>query len=129
VSGCRTRLLIALATGVLMVVTLSGMAGASPARGVTTTIRAIVPSTYSSPTWSPNRVRIDRGTQVTWVAVTFDHTVTAYGGNWSYQSDLAEGASVTRRFGHAGIYRYRCTIHSTLVNDQCQGMCGKIVVH
>ena len=28
----------------------------------------------------------------------------------------------------AGTFLFRCTIHSTIVNGVCQGMCGKIIV-
>ena len=96
-------------------------------RGTTTAIQGL--SSYSSSQhWTPNRVRIQEGTWVKWVATSGTHTVVAYGGNWTYQRDLAQGASVTRRFPHAGTYRFRCSLHSSVVNGTCEGMCGRIVV-
>lgn len=109
--------------------TLSGVAEASSVRGATiTTIRA-VGSAYSSPHWSPNRVTIDQGSRVRWLAVSYDHVLIAYGGDWTLHQSLPQGDSVTRRFAHAGTYLFRCGIHSTLVNGHCEGMCGKVLVH
>lgn len=127
-SRSRTRTLLATATVVLLIVALSVVADASPARGTTTTIRG-VGSTYSSPHWSPKRVSIEEGSRVKWLAVSFNHVLAAYGGNWTFHHSLPQGASVRKRFPDAGTYLFRCTIHSTLVNGDCQGMCGKIVVH
>ena len=127
-SRSRTHTLLASATAVLLVVALSAVADASSARVMTTTIRG-VGSTYSSPHWSPTRVRIQEGSRVRWRAVSFNHFVVAYGGNWTFRHALPQGTSVKRLFPDAGTFRFRCRIHSTLVNGSCQGMCGKIVVH
>lgn len=127
-TASRARSAVASVAAVLVVATLSGVVDASPARGTVTTIRAVA-STYSSPHWTPKRVRIDPGTRVEWLAVNDDHALVAYGNNWTYNRPLPEGASVTRRFRHRGIFFFRCTIHSTVVNGVCQGMCGKVVVH
>ena len=127
-SGSRTRILVALAASVLLVVALSEIADASaPAKGTTTIIRA-VGSYYSSPHWSPRLTRIAHGTTIEWLAVTNNHHIVAYGGGWRFSHALATGAHVNRRFATAGTFLFRCTIHSTMVNGVCQGMCGTIIV-
>ena len=78
--------------------------------------------------WSPTTVRISTGDTIKWKAVSGTHTVTAYGSNWHFNHDLATGQVEDRRFTHAGTFKFRCTIHSTLTNGQCSGMCGKVVV-
>lgn len=128
-SGSRTRILVALAASVLLVVALSASAEASvPGRGTTTIIRG-VGNYYSSPHWSPSVARVAHGATIEWLAVTNHHHISAYGGNWTYNRVLANGAHVDRRFASAGTFLFRCTIHSSLVNGVCQGMCGKIIVH
>ena len=132
-TASRVRIVVASVAAVLMVAALSATVQASPARGATaraatTTVRA-VGSAYASPHWSPKRVSIDHRNRVKWLAVSYDHVLVAYGGNWTFHHRLPQGASVVRRFAHAGTYLFRCTVHSTLVNDHCQGMCGKLVVH
>jgi len=127
-TGSRARIVVASVAAVLMVAALSGVLNASPGRGTVTTIRAVA-SAYSSPHWTPKRVKIDPGTRVEWLAVNYDHVLVAYGDNWTFNHPLSEGASVTKRFRRPGIFLFRCTIHSTLVNGVCQGMCGKVVVH
>ncbi len=127
-TGTRVRIVVASVAAVLMVAALQGVVGASPVRGTVTTISA-VGSTYSSPHWTPARVKIDPGTRVEWLAVNYDHVLVAYGDNWTYNRSLPEGASVTKRFRHRGIFLFRCTVHSTIVDDHCQGMCGKVIVH
>ena len=127
-SGSRTRILVALAASVLLVVALSASAEASvPGRGTTTIIRG-VGSYYSSPHWSPSIARIAHGTRIEWLAVTNHHRIAAYGGDWTYNRVLPNGASVHRRFARRGTFLFRCLIHSSLVSGDCQGMCGKIIV-
>ena len=126
-TGSRARIVVAWVAAVLMVAALSGVVGASPVRGTVTTIQA-VGSTYSAPHWTPARVKIDPGTKVEWT-VNYDHVLVAYGDNRTYDRPLAEGASVTKRFRHRGVFLFRCTVHSTIVDGHCQGMCGKVIVH
>ena len=57
------------------------------------------------------------------------HTVTAYGGNWSYNKTLQPGERVIKRFRRRGTFKFRCTFHSSLNNGVCTGMCGKVRVH
>jgi plastocyanin len=133
VSRSRSRTLLAAATALALVMALSVMADAAPShrsatRGTITTIRGVA-GTYSDPHWSPKKVKIDSGSRVKWLAVNFDHHIVAYGGNWTFNHQLPEGSSVSRKFAHAGTYLFRCTIHSTLMNGHCEGMCGKVVAH
>ena len=88
----------------------------------TKTVKAIVTH------WSPTTVRISTGDTIKWKAVSGTHTVTAYGKNWTFNHGLATGQVEDRRFSHAGTFKFRCTIHSTLTNGVCSGMCGKVVV-
>lgn len=127
-TGTRVRIVVASVATVVMVAAFSAAVSASPHRGGVTTIRALG-STYSSPHWAPTRVSIEEGWRVKWVARQLNHTVVAYGGNWHFRHALPQGASVTRRFADSGTYLFRCSIHSSVVNGVCDGMCGKIVVH
>jgi plastocyanin len=110
----------------LLVVTAVAATGAAakgraPTRA-TKTVKAIVSH------WSPTTVRISTGDTIKWRAVSGSHTVTAYGGNWAFNQQLSTGDIRHRIFRRAGTFRFRCTIHSTLANGQCSGMCGKVVV-
>jgi plastocyanin len=79
-------------------------------------------------TWSPANVTIVRGGVVRWRAVHLDHNVYAYGTNWSFGVSIPEGSAAKRRFTRRGTYRFRCTLHSTLLNGVCSGMCGSVRV-
>jgi plastocyanin len=78
--------------------------------------------------WSPTVRTIARGTTVRWRAVDGNHTVKSRGANWSYFRNLPLGSSVARTFNRRGTFRYFCTIHGSLSNGVCTGMCGRIVV-
>jgi plastocyanin len=80
--------------------------------------------------WSPTRTNILRGGSVRWKAVSGTHQVKAYGGNWTFQSHLLAPGQITlaRTFGSRGTFRFFCTIHGSVTNGVCSGMCGKIVV-
>ena len=80
-------------------------------------------------TWHPARRRIHRGDKVVWKNPTnFTHTVTAYSNNWDKNTVLNADERTSKIFHRKGVYKYRCTIHSTLVNGTCSGMCGRIRV-
>lgn len=97
--------------------------GASPDAGrATKIVRAIVAH------WSPGTVRISPGDRIRWKGVSGTHTVTAYGRGWRFDRSLAQGATVGRTFRRAGVFRFRCVIHSALTDGRCSGMCGKVVV-
>ena len=78
--------------------------------------------------WSPKITNISHGTKVTWKAISGNHTVTAYKGHWSKNTRVNQGQSTSFTFSNAGVYKFRCTFHSTLSNGVCSGMCGKVVV-
>jgi plastocyanin len=78
--------------------------------------------------WSPKTKTITRGTTVRWRAVNGSHTVKSRGTNWTYFRNLPAGTSVARTFNRRGTFRYYCTIHGSVVNGVCSGMCGSIVV-
>jgi plastocyanin len=78
--------------------------------------------------WSPTVRTIARGTTVRWRAVDGNHTVKSRGANWSYFRNLPLGSSVARTFNRRGTFRFFCTIHGSLSNGVCTGMCGRIVV-
>lgn len=99
------------------------MLSAVPSMAAGKTVRAT-----ENDTFSPASTSVAKGTKVTWRNPSGDdHNVTAYG-NWSYAASLDEGQSAARKFTKAGTYKYRCTLHSSLTNGKCEGMCGKIVV-
>jgi plastocyanin len=54
--------------------------------------------------------------------------VKSRGSNWSYFRNVPVGTSVARTFTRRGTFRYYCTIHGSVVNGVCSGMCGSIVV-
>ncbi len=79
-------------------------------------------------TFRPRKVTISAGTRVIWKAFGTRHTVTAYRGSWAKDSTIDPGETTSFRFRNPGRYRYRCTIHSSLVDGVCSGMCGKVIV-
>ena len=87
-------------------------------------------ATTNGPRWKPAKLSINVGAKVTWKAVSGPHTVSAYKGPWSKNTQLKKGATTSFTFKKKGVYKYRCLItgHSTLVNGVCSGMCGKITV-
>jgi plastocyanin len=115
-----------LLTAVLVVLTVSA-AAAGPS-GPTASRSTKVVKGIGAGHWSPTTVRISTGDSIRWRAVSNTHTVTAYGGNWTFNRTLTVGSSATFRFAHAGTYRFRCRFHSTLIDGHCSGMCGKVTV-
>jgi plastocyanin len=90
---------------------------------------AVVVKATASHHWNPATTSISRGTKVVWKNPTsVKHTVTAYGGGWSKNVTLAPGAHTGFTFNSAGTFKFRCRIHSTLVNGVCSGMCGVVKV-
>jgi plastocyanin len=78
--------------------------------------------------WSPRSRSIGVGDTVRWKAVEGNHNVQSRGSNWSFFRNLPEGTAVTRTFNRRGTFRYYCTIHGSVQNGVCSGMCGRIVV-
>jgi hypothetical protein len=80
-----------------------------------------------------NHTFIDRGDYIRWRnPTTVTHNVRSYGVNWSYSRTLDPGESVRRQFNSTGNFRYRCTRHSSLTEENgrlvCRGQCGIIHV-
>jgi plastocyanin len=78
-------------------------------------------------------VTIERGDTVRWENSSGDfraqdHTVKAYGGNWSKSTALPVGATTTKRFTDTGRFKFRCQLHSVMDNGVCEGMCGVVKV-
>ena len=78
--------------------------------------------------FAPGAATVQRGETVKWLAVSGSHDVVAYGHNWSFSKQLPAGERVKRRFRVVGVYRFRCTYHSSLIGGVCSGMCGTITV-
>jgi plastocyanin len=79
--------------------------------------------------WAPSIRKVAKGTKVVWknVSSTF-HDVKSYRGHWLHKRNLPPGAKTHKRLKKHKTYFFRCTIHSTLSNGVCSGMCGKIKV-
>ncbi len=79
--------------------------------------------------WSPTFKKVAKGTKIVWKNPTsFTHTVKSYRGHWLTKRILPPGAKTHKVLRKRGVYFFRCTIHSTLTNGVCSGMCGKIRV-
>lgn len=122
------RSTLALSAASLLVVALVATAVAAPQARPTPT-RATKTVKAISAHWSPATVRISAGDTIKWKAISnAPHTVTAYGGNWTFNKLLGQGAVRHHRFARAGTFLFRCRFHSTMSNGHCSGMCGKVVV-
>jgi plastocyanin len=114
----RTRFALSLVLAASLLLTSAGFAQAA----------AVIKAT-SAHRWNPASTSVSKGTKVVWKnPTTLTHTVTAYKGSWSKNVTLRSGASTSFVFNSAGTFKFRCTIHSTLSNGVCSGMCGKVVV-
>ena len=114
----RKRGMVLTILSTLVVVLLS-----SGAEGATFVVRA------EGKTWEPKMRRVVRNDRVRWRNPTNKtHDITSRGKNWDFSVYLSPGESVRRRFGSVGRFRYRCTLHSAIVDGRCEGMCGTIVV-
>ena len=83
------------------------------------------------PTWSPGVRQIAKGDKIVWKNPTdCEHTVTAYAGDWSKNTELSSGESTRHKFGKAGTFKFRCMTsgHSVLDGGKCTGMCGRVRV-
>lgn len=79
--------------------------------------------------WDPAIRRVVRGDRVLWTnPTTQDHNVVAYRGEWTKNTYLDPGERSTKRFWRVGTYKYRCTLHSGMLEGQCDGMCGVVRV-
>jgi plastocyanin len=79
--------------------------------------------------WRPASLSVAKGSKVVWRMVDGTHNVTATSNNWSKSTgSLVQGSKTAFTFKKNGTFKYRCTLHSTLNNGKCSGMCGKVVV-
>jgi plastocyanin len=81
-------------------------------------------------TWSPARIRVDRGTRVVWRATTGSHNVWSYGGNWDFFQAISRSGDPTasKVFRRTGTFRFFCSLHGNLAGGECTGMCGRVRV-
>jgi plastocyanin len=117
----KRKVIAVIAVAVGLTLGTSGIAEA-----VTVGVRGVFNGTHF--VWSPKVRTITRGTTVRWRAVDGNHTVKSRGANWSYVRNLPLGSSVALTFNRRGTFRYYCTLHGSLSNGVCTGMCGRIVV-
>ena len=118
----RKKFVVIAASAVLAAVGLG--TAAAPTFAASTTVKAT-----GNDTWSPSSKTVSKGTKVVWKNPSDDdHNVVSYKGAWSKSSSLAEGGSTSFAFRKGGTFKYRCTLHSSLNDGKCQGMCGKVVV-
>lgn len=103
-----------------MLATTSGTAWADTYR-----VRAVFDGRY---VWRPASRSIAVGDRVRWRAVDGSHNLKSRGANWSFFRNLPQGTTVGRTFNRRGTFRYYCTIHGSVQNGVCTGMCGRIVV-
>lgn len=81
--------------------------------------------------WEPSSRSIAKGDTIVWSNPTGkNHTVSAYGGNWSKNTQIGPGENTKKRFKKGGTFKFRCLVrgHSTLSDGECIGMCGQVVV-
>lgn len=81
--------------------------------------------------WEPASRSIGKGATIVWSNPTGkNHTVSAYGGNWSKSTQIGPGENTKKRFKKGGTFRFRCLVsgHSTLSDGRCIGMCGQVEV-
>jgi plastocyanin len=79
--------------------------------------------------YRPASVSVARGTTIVWKATCGNHTVTAYGGNWSKNTTINQGQSTSRVFKAKGVFKFRCIFHSHKDSTgHWVGMIGKVTV-
>ena len=86
----------------------------------------------ASERWRPAHLFITEGDRVVWKNPDDRrHNVVAYGGGWAFNEMLQPGEQTRRVFEvrpGGDPYAYRCTLHSAIVDGECDGMCGLIHV-
>ena len=108
----------------VVAVMIAGVALAPSALGDTFRVRAT-----DNNRWNPDFKHISRGDRIAWKNVDSTvHNIKAYSNNWNKYETLSPGEVTRKRFRNNGTYKYRCTIHSSLNNGDCNGMCGVIHV-
>ncbi len=103
------------------------MLPAGPAGAAVKTINAVAPGGVGH--WQPAATTAGHGITIHWHAVSGHHTVTAYGGNWTFNKALALGATVSKVFPTKGVFRFYCRVHGYLdAHGVCHLMCGRITI-
>jgi plastocyanin len=96
----------------------------APGLADTSTVKAT-----SRDTWKKTHTYIGKGDSVRWKNPDSEtHDLNAYGGGWKMSAELAPGDNAKKQFRKKGTFRYRCVIHSGIVDGACQGMCGFVHV-
>jgi len=110
----RVRATIAVTAGVLILVALLPAAAAT---------RSVTVGNFS---FGPTAVEAAPGDEIVWTWAQGTHTVTAWSGD-DFDSLARSAGQFSTVFG-GGVVRYRCELHSDLVNNdtECSGMCGVI---
>lgn len=113
-----------LGVGVVAAVAVVGLA--APSLGDTTRIKAV--KRDGKHVWNKDFVTIDKGDKVVWKNPSdVNHTVTFYEGA-TKDTTIAPGKRTSKKFTTRGPKYYRCKIHSTLSDGECNGMCGHVHV-
>ncbi|MGH2739685.1 MAG: cupredoxin domain-containing protein [Actinomycetota bacterium] len=85
--------------------------------------------TTSKDKWKPFHTYIGKGDTVIWKNTdSVKHDMTSYGGGWNHADKLSPGEKTSFRFTKVDTFKYRCKIHSGIVDGKCQGMCGLVHV-
>lgn len=85
--------------------------------------------TTSKDKWKPFHTYIGKGDTVQWKNTdSVKHDLASYGKGWNFSRRLPVDESASYRFTKVGDYKYRCKIHSGIVDGKCQGMCGLVHV-
>lgn len=120
-SKWRKRLTVCAAAAVAVV----GLA--APSLGDTTRIKAVKKN--GKYVWSDDFVSVNKGDKVVWRNPTsVNHTVTFYEGA-TKNTTIGPDERTSKTFKTSGPKYYRCTIHSTLSDGECNGMCGHVHVN
>lgn len=118
----RPRIAVSVAVLLVAVLLLGSVASAA-------TFRVRAKFTDNGYRWRPKTLSVPTGSRVVWRMVEGTHNVTSISNNWTKQSgNIGPGGTTAFTFDAGGTYRYRCTLHSTLSDGTCNGMCGRVVV-
>jgi plastocyanin len=121
--------LVSVRLAMALTLALAGVVGV-PGTSIGETSNVKAAGSAGSYTWKPKVRKIAADDRVLWKNPTSaDHTITAYSGDWNDDVRLNPGDRLRIKFGSAGTYLYRCKLHSTLSNGECNGMCGKVKVN
>ena len=104
------------------------VAFAAPSLGDTTRIKAVKRDNGKFD-WNKDFVSIAKGDKVVWKNPTnVNHTVTFYQGA-TKNTTIGPDERTSKTFKTRGAKYYRCTIHSTMNDGECNGMCGHVHVN